>query len=246
MTQIKIFWHVNELAGWHNVMDQQWDLINSSGLRDAAIEINICINGQPWTFTDWLQSKNTNDPNGKLKLVSVNKDAAFHEYPTLNYLHNQSISADAPFYACYIHLKGLLRWGDPNVDDWREFMNYYTIERWKDNVAALDTGVQAVGTNYNTTPWNHFAGNFWWANSDYIKTLDPLMHPEDKLNRGMTQFAPHPTNPHWRFDHEAWICSKNPTYKELARSLEPGERHYRERYPRSNYAGGVANGISVT
>ena len=235
MTPIKIFWHCNELNGWNNVMDQQWDLIVKSGLWDAASEINICMNGQPWTFTNWLSTKNISDPTSKLKLANVNKDAAYHEWPTLTYLHQQAKEAANPFYVCYIHLKGLLRYGDPTVGDWRDFMNWATIEKWRDNVEALDEGAQAVGTNYNTDPWPHFAGNFWWAKNDYVATLDPLFHPEDKLNRSFTQFKTHPTNPHWRFDHEAWLHSKNPDYVELARSLEPGERHYRERYPRSNY-----------
>mgnify|MGYP003353357942 FL=1 len=181
-----------------------------------------------------FRSNNANKKN-KIKLVSVNKDAAYHEWPTLMWMLQQSREATEPFYICYIHLKGLLRYGDPNVGDWREFMNWATIEKWKDNVEALDEGADAVGTNYNTAPWPHFAGNFWWAKSDYIKTLDPIAHPEDRLNHGFTQFTAHPTNPHWRFDHEAWLHSKNPKHVELARSLEPGERHYRERYPRENY-----------
>ena len=148
-----------------------------------------------------------------------------------------SKAATEPFYICYIHLKGLLRWGDENVGDWRNFMNYYAIEQWKENVAKLEEGYDTVGTNYNTEPWPHFAGNFWWANSAYVASLDHLHHPEDRMNRAYTQFAPHPTQSHWRFDHEAWVNSKNPKYFELARSLEPGERHYRERYSAENYRG---------
>jgi hypothetical protein len=237
MTDIKIFWHVNELNGWNHVMDQQWDLIEKSGLEKAAKEIVVCTNGQPWTFERWDQEKNASKLKKKTTLTGVYKDASLHEFSTLNYLHHVANNADDECYICYIHLKGLLRWGDQNVGDWRDFMNYFTIEKWKDNVEALDQGAQVVGTNYNTDPWPHFAGNFWWAKLSYIKTLQPLHHPEDKLNRGYTQFKPHPTNPHWRFDHEAWLHSGNPEYVELARSLEPGERHYRERYPRANYDG---------
>jgi hypothetical protein len=236
MTDIKIFWHVNELAGWDNVMNQQWELIEKSGLGTAAKEIIICANGQPWTFEAWKQSKSNSELFNKIILVNVNKDAAFHEYPTLSYMHHVAKNADSECYVCYIHLKGLLRWGDENVGDWRNFMNWATIEKWQDNIDALDQGAQAVGTNYNIAPWPHFAGNFWWAKLSYIGTLEPLHHPEDKVNRAYTQFAAHPTNPHWRFDHEAWLHSKGPKYVEIAKSLEPGERHYRERYPRENYA----------
>jgi len=98
------------------------------------------MNGQPWTFTGWLSTKNINDATGKIKMVNVYKDASLHEWTTLTYLHQQSKEASEPFYACYIHLKGLLRWGDENVGDWRNFMNYFTIEKWQDNVEALDQG----------------------------------------------------------------------------------------------------------
>jgi hypothetical protein len=234
MTDIRVFWHVNELGGWREVADQQWRLLLSSGLYDAAKEVHVCCNGQPWTFTDWFNTKLPDLQENKVKLISVCNHAAFHEWPTLNYMHDQCKQSTSNFLVCYIHLKGLLRYGDPNVADWREFMNWGAIERWQDNVTAL-ADHDCAGTNWNTEPWPHFSGNFWWARSDYIKKLDPLMHPEDKLNRQITQFKPHPTEPHWRFDNEAWIGSKDPNYKEIARSLDPGERHYRERYPRSLY-----------
>ena len=235
MANIKVFWHVNELNGWNHVMDQQWDLIEKSGLEQAASDIYLCMNGQPWTFAAWDQAKNGHKPEKKTKLVKVNDSAILHEWPTLMWMLQQSREATEPFYICYIHLKGLLRWGDVNVGDWRDFMNWATIEKWRDNVAALDGGADAVGTNYNTTPWPHFAGNFWWAKSEYVKTLEPIPHPEDRMNHNFTKYTAHPTNPHWRFDHEAWLHSGNPKYVELAKSLQPGERHYRERYARSNY-----------
>lgn len=236
MTDIRVFWHVNELGGWRDVADQQWKLMADSGLEKAAKEINICANGQPWTFEPWVTAHNAGKIKTNVKLISVCSHAAFHEWTTLNYMHNQAKQSEENFYICYIHLKGLLRWGDPNVGDWRDFMNWGAIEKWQDNVAAL-ADHDCSGTNWNTEPWPHFSGNFWWARSDYVKKLDTLIHPEDKLARGFTQFKQHPTNPHWRFDNEAWIGSKNPRYHEIARSLVPGERHYQERYPRSNYQG---------
>ena len=231
MKKIRIIWHFVELNGWQQVADQQWDLIVNSDLINKVDEISVCGNGQPWTFTNWIATKN----NPKLKFYNVNSSAAFHEYPTLNFMYEVSKAATEPFYICYLHLKGLTRWGDVNVGDWRDFMNWANIERWQDNITALDNGADVVGTNYNTVPWPHFSGNFWWAKSEYIATLDILLHPEFKLARNGTQFTPHPTNPHWRFDHEAWVHSKNPKYFELAKSLEPGDRHYRERYPSENY-----------
>ena len=64
-------------------------------------------------------------------------------------------------------MKGLTRWGNPAVDDWRNFMNWSVIEQWKQCVEALKE-CDAVGPNLDMEPWVHFSGNFWWAKSEWI------------------------------------------------------------------------------
>ena len=233
MKNIKVFWNLNELANWDKVFKDQWDCMVKSGLMDAAEQVILMGNGRRQTFTPIVDAHPEYAKN--LCFTSVCDSAALFEYPALMFMQKMAQEAEEPFHICYIHMKGLTRWGNPNVDDWRHWLNWCVIERWRDNVEALDQGADVVGTNYNTSPWPHFAGNFWWARSEYVAKLEPIAHPEDRMNHNFTQFNRHPTNPHWRFDHEAWLHSGNPSYVELAKSLQPGERHYRERYARSNY-----------
>jgi hypothetical protein len=228
MKKIKVFWNLNELAHWNDVFSQQWDCMVKSGLMDAADEIILMGNGRKTTFTPIIDA-NPQYPN--LCFTSVCDSAALHEYPALMFMHSMAKEAEEPFHILYIHMKGLTRWGNPNVEDWKFWLNWAVIERWQDNVAALQTN-DVSGPNWDIEPWPHFSGNFWCANSNYVAKLDPLIHPHKLISLNVTKFK---FNGHWRFDCEAWIGSGNPLVYEIARSFDQGDRHYFQPYPRELY-----------
>jgi len=231
MRKIKVFWNLNELAHWNEVFDQQWECMVQGGLAAAADDIILMGNGRSRTFTPLVDNR-PDYPN--LGFTSVCDSAALHEYPGLAYLHNEAKEAEEPFDICYIHMKGLTRWGNPNVEDWKKWLNWCIIERWQDNVKALKE-YDTSGPNWNSDPWLHYSSNFWWARSEYVAKLETLIHPHYKMKTGTTQFAPHPEIKHWRFDHEAWIGSGNPNAFEVARSFERGDGHYFRPYPSELY-----------
>lgn len=232
MPELIVFWHLTELANYDRIMDQQWQLMQKSGLYDAADEIYLCGNGQPWTFENWLKN------NGKAKMgfQQCANDGSLREYPTLRFLQMAAKSQSEPFYILYIHLKGLTRFGDPCNDDWRDFLNWAVIEQYQHCVDKL-TDHDIVGANWETNPWPHFSGNFWWARSDYITKLPELYHPVDCMYRNITQFKTHVDGgaPYWRYDHEAWIGSGQPRVWEIAKSFPVGAQHYHSRYSREKY-----------
>ena len=228
MKKIKVFWNINELANWKIVFDQQFECMKASGLLDAADEVILMGNGRQQTFTPLL-AEHSDYP--KIKLVSVAGNASLFEYPGLMFMQQMAQEAKEPFNICYIHLKGLTRWGNPYVEDWKLWLNWCVIERWQDNVEALQTH-DTSGPNWEQEPWPHHSSNFWWANSEYIAKLDPLVHPHKLVSLGVTQFKGHG---HWRFDHEAWIGSGNPSAHEIARSFEVGGDHYHKPYPTELY-----------
>lgn len=232
MADIKIYWHLTELSNWQQVCDQQWDLIKSSGLYDASSDVYLCGNGRKWPFNDWM-TKHTED---KLAFAHVNPNSSFYEYPSLNFMHSQAYEAEENYNILYIHLKGVTRPDDPNIRDWRDFLNWSVIERWSDCVKALEDH-DVAGPNWETAPWPHFSGNFWWARSDYIKRLPVLQHPVDAMNSGKTMFQTHYAGgaPYWRFDYEAWVGSGDPRYLEVAKSFPVGAQHYNQPYPAENY-----------
>jgi hypothetical protein len=225
---IRVFWNINELANWDKVYNQQFECMVKSGLMAAASDVILMGNGRQRTFKPLIDA---HPEYPQMTYTSVCDSAALFEYPGLMFMQQQAREAEEPFHICYIHLKGLTRWGNPNVEDWKAWLNWCILERWQDNVAALQTH-DTSGPNWDMEPWPHYSSNFWWANSDYIAKLTPLVHPHKLVSAGATQFK---NNGHWRFDHEAWIGSHNPNHFEIARSFDKGDMHYTTPYPRELY-----------
>jgi hypothetical protein len=98
----------------------------------------------------------------------------------------------------YIHTKGVVPQASPGVANWREILNYYMIDRWPQNVALLEHNQVVAINDQHTEPHAIVSGNFFWARSDYIRTLqDPLQEYVGKEN-------------FHRYSFEAWILSMNP------------------------------------
>jgi hypothetical protein len=112
-----------------------------------------------------------------------------------------------------------------NILKWRDYLEYFTIDRWKDCIELLkdyDTvgtewidGTSLIG-HYFDAP--HYAGTMWWANSDYIKKLDPNFVTNNMIIG--------------RYATELWIGTKNPKYYNFYNSgknlyMSPPDPNYR-------------------
>jgi hypothetical protein len=235
--KIKVFVHLNDMPGAFDVMSEQLTLASESGLLDAAEEVILCTNGDESKFS---AAKEIMAEFENVTFVHTSNDTRLWEYPTLDLIKQEcSAIAEEEFYICYFHLKGLSRLGDAKSVDWRNYLNYWTIERWEDNVAKLDEGMDTVGVDFIETSWPHYSGNFWWARASYIRKLDPLTEPS-KLAWGTQSklIDAKLDDGNFRFEHEAWIGSGNPVWAELHQG--PGKTtpgwHYKNNYPREEYA----------
>jgi hypothetical protein len=128
----------------------------------------------------------------------------------------ETLSPDVPLL--YAHTKGAVsqsRW--PFVGHWREMMEYFCVDGWREAVSLLTSGVDAAGANLSYEPWRHFSGNFWWARAEYVRTLqDPGKYCHRRL------FA------------ERWIGSGAPqaVFQTLHNS---NVNHYQKPYPPEVY-----------
>jgi len=134
------------------------------------------------------------------------------ENGTLQRLSRDAESGAAQYYV-YLHLKGLTHPGDKNVDDWRELLEYFTIDCWERMVDYLARGADAVGVNLEPEPFLHFAGNFFWIKGSAVKRLEPI--------------APGSNT-------EAWIGTA-PRQLVLESVHNSGVNHYHERYQPERY-----------
>jgi len=233
MTKLAVFYHlaaVNNL--WHKVVDEQLGLIVSSGLSEVAT-INMCyvapdfaINEikiyirQKYPFVNILSSRVISGPK--------DKDNIF-EGQTLKEIQTYSKTNDG--YVLYIHSKGVTHIDGPAaqpVYDWRQYLNYWCIERWKDAIQKLEEDeVDLVSVNWTRDPYPHFSGNFWWGKCSYIcnlkNVLDRSLYYDEKFTE---QFGNH------RFCYEIWISTNNPKVRSLHNSAVD---HYYSLYPRERY-----------
>jgi hypothetical protein len=206
LNNVAIFYHIYQINNWEEIYQEQMSLIVGSKLYDVADFISIGINGNKI-----LKYEDT-----KIK-CNINYNLEKEESDTLKRLKNFAESNDN-YKILYIHTKGVTIDSDP-VNDWRKYMNYCNIEKWRETLTLLDS-YDAVGCNYmersSYGPYPHFSGNFWWAKSEYIKTLDHSFLESD-----------------FRFDREFWIGTGKGKMFEVANS---GINHYTERYERHRYA----------
>ena len=184
---IYIYYHIALIGDHARIVNNTVNKILSSKLYEAVNSIN-CL---------------------------VYKDVTEFEYPTLNKLYEHSIVEDA--YFLYIHTKGVNPdWAHINQEhlaDWRNLMEYFTIEKWKKCVESLEK-YDTIGVNFGYKPYKHYSGNFWWSKSSYLRTLEK---PKRTKNR---------------FEHEAWIGTGNINPCLLHSS---NVNHYYSLYPKSKY-----------
>jgi hypothetical protein len=234
----KFYLHVPEITTWHPVLTDMLVKMETGGLLDGVDEVNFCVNGTLSTVEMvLLPLLNVSD---KFKMLHVNGDAAKWEWPTLNRIKQDADASDSNDYIGYGHLKGLTRPTDQKTIDWRNYLTYWGIERWKDSVDKLDEGFELVGVNWLDQPWPHLSGNTWWATSNYIRRL-PLLQDPSKVEWGTKSkllkpdVALDPGN--IRYECEAWIGQGSPNVYEVHSSHGKADTsfHYNNLYPESNY-----------
>lgn len=98
----------------------------------------------------------------------------------------------------YFHTKGATWISRPSTfkigETWRCMAEYFMFDRWKLAVSSILNGYSVYGTNYQECLHDAFrliGGNFWWFDSEYVKSLPTL-----KINH------------EYRSETETWILSK--------------------------------------
>jgi hypothetical protein len=92
---------------------------------------------------------------------------------------------------CYHHTKGV-SWDKRSNIKWRQAMQWYCIENWEKCIEYLKDADACGAFLRIDKRWNpHFAGNFFWAKSEYLKTLPRIVDKSLRVNA------------------ELWINSKN-------------------------------------
>ena len=181
------FIHVYMINNYYAIFTEQVDLIYKSGLYDRCQFIFVgCLGSKK----DKLRLEHSVKEYSKYKFSAIGNRDMF-EFYTLRYL-KETVNNNPDFYGFYIHSKGVSWPNNVGGKHWRDYMNYYTLVRWKDNVTNLERGNDTCGVKLLGKQWPlHYSGNFFWFNSAYVKKLQEI----DSLNMKNRNNA------------EFWICS---------------------------------------
>ena len=210
----KLFIHCALVENYYTeIMEEIFEMVEKSGIKEK-IELIIGTVGSTNSHPAWYEKK-YNEPN-----------ITMGEFHTLGILKNYCEKTSEKTPIGYVHTKGIINGkNNPCISDWRRYMGYFVIEKMINCIEAVSFSYDVVGVDWQTTPNFHFSGNFWWSNSDYIKSLPEINPPTFQVERC-------PSNRHLA---EFWIGCKNPKVKCFHQSgINVYERHL-HRYQPENY-----------
>ncbi len=208
------FLHVAMKGHWRQIIEEQFLKMRISGLWDRTERIFLGLigpNPEDFDFHD-----------AKISVAFTERDFSVAEIPTLSFLQAHCQNHDCMVY--YMHTKGVFRTG-PGQEQWRRTMEHFIILRYQDCLSALQQH-DTCGINFGRCDWCQFyGGNFWWARSEYIKTL-----PDIRTLEPLPALEPSP-----RHIAERWI-GENPAMRAACLHNSRTDHYANEPYPRSRYA----------
>lgn len=207
MSNIVAFYLIGQFAeGWaEDFYIPQMELLKSSGLYDQLEFIDIHVSGgkQPLPFIP-----------DKIREISYHSTKAEEENETFKRVWDFA-KANPGYKILFFHSDGATHKGEMKIRKraWRNFMEFCTIEMWDKCISLLDF-YDCVGADYihqavysggeHVVRGPHYPGMFWWANSNYIRKLDPTYF-DQKV-------------PWKRYLGELWIGSGDPREYSIQRT----------------------------
>lgn len=197
MRDFEIYYHIAVMQSWHLSHEIIQAHFDRTDILDKCRTIYYCVNGD----IEQVKMKLNLPDDPKYQLVHLRPDALQYEFPTINFLRNRSGFSNMD--VLYLHTKGASqpinrRNGHNNHLD---NMCYNCISHYQEARQALNDGYNGAGLAYYRTPFDHFSGNIWWARSEYIRTLPPLIYGVRNFNF----YLDYPD----RHDAEKWVCSQS-------------------------------------
>lgn len=167
-----IFFHVYLKNDFSHILLSKFKKFKASGLYEKADKIYLTLFGDVERHQEFLSD--LKDLYSKIEYaVIVNKEFD-NEADTLNFMIKKAESYEKNTPMLYVHTKGASHTHPvlkKNIDAWVRYLDLYVINKWEECIDSLNNH-DAAGPFYCDGKYNrHFQGNFFWANSDYIKNL---------------------------------------------------------------------------
>lgn len=178
----EIYYHIyvneNELS--FELVQEQIHTIKQSIIYDKIDKINCCVSGSDENIYNKVIDYITNE-DLKFQMRRKEFNNKSYERFTLNCLISDA-NEDTSYL--YFHSKGVSKFNNINIENWRRCMEYFLIVHM--DLQLLEK-YDTVGVFYMNNP-KHYQGNFWWASGKYLiqlserkKIQDDYYGPENYL-----------------------------------------------------------------
>jgi len=171
---IFIVYHIAMMGCWETIVPTQLKLLEITNLIQNCNEIKISVVGPRQNLRTLQLMIRDYQQYNKIK-IQYNGGLEQFEFPALKMI--KRIATNNPdSRILYFHTKGasycerkyskkILE----NMSQWRKFLEYSVIEKWKECYNYLDN-YDTCGPDLSEKNW--YWGNFWWARADYINKID--------------------------------------------------------------------------
>lgn len=186
---IRIYYHLTLINEWYNITDEIFKSLVESYLYEEAESISIGVLG---SVDELVRLEGLLSFYPKAKIIRHSEDVSYFEFHTISKFKEDADTLPL-FYGLYLHSKSVMTSKD-NIPDmefkafWRQYMTYWMVTKWEQCYHALDLrdlddhhagydmcGVRVVPARKSIGGTTHISGNFWWAVSDYIKSLKMVL-----------------------------------------------------------------------
>jgi len=189
---IYVFYHI--CSKNMDIVQEQVAQIVASGLYAKATRLYYGCNcsGCDTILSNYMRSYSKFQPMNE----AILPDKKSYENETINSMIKIAKESSQKFYALYIHTKGTSNAGY-NQQNWRRDMMHWLVDKYQICTDVLDRGFNTVGIFYVFHYYKrHYAGNFFWADSDYLAKLSPITDIENRYNAEFVLFSKYEQKKH--------------------------------------------------
>jgi hypothetical protein len=183
--KIAVFYLIGQFREWwiDEFYNKQINLLHETGLYDEIDFVDIHVSGgkQALPFVP-----------DKIRNISYHSVPFQEENETFKSIW-EFCSNNPGYKVLFFHSHGITHFGQETVSNkigWKQYMEDCTIRLWKECYELLDF-YDCVGADYRyfaayrndeiVIKAPHYPGMFWWANSNYIKSIDPSFLDQNVL-----------------------------------------------------------------
>jgi hypothetical protein len=179
-----MFYHVTLIGRYQEITDKILSRVYSSNAIHHLENIFITTLGEGTLNIS---------PDEKIKIIYNGKKDEW-EHPSM--LAIREFALTHPDYnILYTQSAGVSHPPTPYLEDRMEYLLYFNIELYASAIEHLKQH-DTYGVDFSNIPTPHYSGNFWWATSNYLKTLPKV------TDLPMT-FGPITSDRH---RSEFWVC----------------------------------------